>query len=76
MTMRLKLATLLLPVGAAGCGSPASVQHTNEATTQQLDVISNNTGETDGQSAAASPPTSDGLGQRLRAGAASKPKPR
>ena len=74
MTMHLKFAALLLPVGAAGCSPSTSVQHTNEATTDQLDAISNNTSETDGQTATTAPGTPDELGQSMRSGATKPPQ--
>ena len=74
MTIRMRVFAFL-PLATAGCTSGSSVQYTNDTTAAQLSEISSNTSEADGKTPAVAPVTPDEVGQSMRAGAATKPRP-
>jgi hypothetical protein len=72
--MCLKIAATLLPLIMVACSRGSSVEHTNLATTERLEEISQNTSATAGAQESAAPSTPDELGQSMRAGSADRPR--
>jgi DNA-binding transcriptional MerR regulator len=69
----LAIASGALFLALGGCGSDASIEHTNAQQTEQLNQIADNTSESAGNGQGASS-AADAAGQTLRSGAGNPPR--